>query len=122
MARPKRRARLKLKAQILVGEDIALGPGKADLLEAIAKAGSISAAARAMGLSYRRAWLLVDMMNKSFRAPLVETGRGGAARGGAKVTELGRQMLTRYRALEAAIGTAAEEHAASLFAALSRRA
>lgn len=97
---------LKLKAQILCGEAVAMGPGKADLLEAIAQQGSISAAGRAMAMSYRRTWLLVDEMNRCWRAPLVETVRGGG--GGARVTEAGQRVLTDYRALEAAIDQAAE--------------
>lgn len=95
MPRPEPRFR------ILLGEVIALGPGKADLLEAIESEGSISGAARHMGMSYRRAWLLVDTMNKSFRAPLIETAAGGTGGGGAMVTEFGRDMLARYRAIEA---------------------
>ena len=114
----KTQALLKLKAQLLVGDEIALGPGKADLLDAIEKAGSISAAARTMGLSYRRAWLLVDMMNRSFRQPVVETGRGGIARGGAQVTPFGRQILSRYRLLLQAIEAAAAKHAEALIAEL----
>ncbi|WP_066713652.1 winged helix-turn-helix domain-containing protein, partial [Sphingomonas adhaesiva] len=82
---------LKLKAQILCGEAIALGPGKADLLEAIAEHGSISAAGRALGISYRRCWLLVDEMNRCWRERLVVTGRGGG--GGAAVTDAGRRVL-----------------------------
>ena len=81
------------------GEDIAMGPGKADLLDAIEAAGSISAAARAMGMSYRRAWLLVDAMNRSFTQPLVETHPGGGQQAGAKVTETGQQVREAYRAL-----------------------
>jgi molybdate transport system regulatory protein len=113
-------AQLKLKAQLLKGETIAFGPGKADLLEAIEKTGSITAAARAMGMSYKRAWDLVDTMNRSFRAPLVETGRGGPARGGAQVTALGRKVVARYRALERALDTAAATHSAKLKALLAR--
>jgi molybdate transport system regulatory protein len=98
---------IKLKVQLLRGEEIAFGPGKADLLEAIAKTGSIAGAAREMGMSYRRAWLLVDVMNRSFRKPLVETGRGGSQRGGASLTGLGRSMLAHYRSLQAATAKAA---------------
>lgn len=87
--------------RILLGAVIALGPGKADLLEAIEAEGSISGAARRMGMSYRRAWLLVDTMNQSFRAPLVETAAGGKGGGGAQVTVFGRDMLARYRNIEA---------------------
>lgn len=77
-----------------------MGPGKADLLDAIAESGSISAAARKLGMSYRRAWVLVDTMNASFRSPLVETLTGGAQGGGAQVTELGRDVVRRYRQME----------------------
>jgi molybdate transport system regulatory protein len=76
-----------------------MGPGKADLLDAIAETGSISAAARAMRMSYRRAWILVDTMNSSFRKPLVDTSKGGVEGGGARLTPTGRTVLTRYRAL-----------------------
>jgi molybdate transport system regulatory protein len=89
------------RLRILLGESIALGPGKARLLAEIAATGSISAAARAMGMSYRRAWLLVAEMNRVFRAPLVEAGPGGKRGGGARITELGRDALARYRAMEA---------------------
>ncbi|HTN15112.1 MAG TPA: ModE family transcriptional regulator [Sphingomonadaceae bacterium] len=74
-----------------------MGPGKADLLDAIEATGSISAAGRAMGMSYRRAWMLVDAMNRCFAQPLVETHPGGGQQAGAKVTELGREMREAYR-------------------------
>ena len=90
------RARLR----VLLGEATAIGPGKADLLDAVARTGSISGAARAMGMSYRRAWLLIDTMNKCFRAPLVETNAGGKGGGGARVTGFGHDVLTRYRVME----------------------
>jgi molybdate transport system regulatory protein len=106
----------KIKAQLLVGDEIALGPGKADLLAAIAGTGSISAAGRAMGLSYRRAWLMVDAMNRLFAAPLVETRRGGP--GGAVLTEFGCAVLTEYRALQARLAVAAAEGCAALEARL----
>ena len=76
-----------------------MGPGKADLLEAIAETGSISAAARQMRMSYRRAWILVDTMNTCFKKPLVDTSKGGADGGGARLTPLGTNVLARYRAL-----------------------
>lgn len=101
---------VKLKIQLVKNDEIAFGPGKADLLEAIGKTGSIAAAAREMGMSYRRAWLLVDVMNRCFRKPLVETGRGGSERGGTSLTALGRSTLERYRALQAAAGKAAVPH------------
>lgn len=91
----------RLRLRILFGSDAMLGPGKADLLEGIRDSGSISAAGRAMGMSYKRAWSLVEEMNAAFRAPLVESARGGAKGGGAWLTGTGEQVLTAYRAIEA---------------------
>ncbi len=108
--------RWKLKAQLLAGEEIALGPGKADLLAAIDAHGSISAAARAMGLSYRRAWLMVATMNRCFARPLVETRQGGMA--GARLTGEGRAVLAAYRALEAELAAAGAASCAALAARL----
>ncbi len=89
------------RLRVLLGAAIAIGPGKADLLDAIAANGSISAAAKRMGMSYRRAWLLVDTMNGCFRGPLVASTRGGAGGGGAQLTPLGVEVLARYRDMEA---------------------
>lgn len=77
-----------------------LGPGKADLLEGIHRTGSIAAAGRSMGMSYKRAWVLVEAMNAAFRDPLVESTRGGARGGGARLTETGEAVLAHYRTLE----------------------
>jgi molybdate transport system regulatory protein len=96
-----------------------MGPGKADLLEAIGRTGSISAAARAMEMSYRRAWLLVDVMNRSFREPLVHSAVGGTRGGGAQLTGAGARVLARFRAMEAAALAAAEAHLAPLADELS---
>jgi len=89
------------KIRILIGAVVAIGPGKADLLAAIERTGSISAAARQMGMSYRRAWLLVEAMNATFHQPLVETLTGGEGGGGARITALGEDVLRRYRVMEA---------------------
>lgn len=89
-----------IKIHIPYGKVSAIGPGKADLLEAIQRSGSISAAARQMGMSYKRAWDLVDTMNKCFREPLVTTAAGGSYGGGAHVTEFGQNILKHYRAIE----------------------
>lgn len=110
----KREGRIDVKLRLLHGDDIAMGPGKADLLDAIAQAGSISGAARAMGMSYRRAWLLVEVMNTRFCAPLVRSAAGGSQGGGASVTELGKDVLSRYRAMQAALDETAAKHAAAL--------
>jgi molybdate transport system regulatory protein len=87
--------------RIMFRKAIAMGPGKADLLRAIEQTGSISAAARQLDMSYRRAWLLVDTMNQCFRSPLVETLTGGQHGGGARVTALGQDVLRRYLQMEA---------------------
>jgi molybdate transport system regulatory protein len=93
-------SQLKIKIQLHSGGEIAMGPGKADLLDAIAREGSISAAGRALGMSYRRTWMLVDVMNRCWDLPLVETAAGGSRGGGARVTELGLSILARYRSLQ----------------------
>jgi molybdate transport system regulatory protein len=80
-----------------MGKGLMLGPGKVDLLEAIARKGSISAAAREMDMSYRRAWLLVEAMNQMFARPLVVAAPGGARGGGAQVTEFGLEVAAAYR-------------------------
>lgn len=89
-----------LRIRIVFGEDAMLGPGKAELLERIRETGSIAAAGRGMSMSCRRAWSLVLEMNRAFREPLVETTRGGAKGGGARLTEAGATVLTHYRKLE----------------------
>ncbi len=97
-------ARLKLKVQLYCGDEIAMGPGKAALLQAIARSGSISAAGRELGMSYRRAWLLVDTMNRCFVEPLVDAHSGS----GAKVTAAGEAALSDYLALAKRAEHAAE--------------
>lgn len=92
---------LRPQIRIMFRKAIAMGPGKADLLQAIGETGSISAAARRMKMSYRRAWLLVDTMNQCFDGPLVETATGGNHGGGARITELGKEVLRRYREMDA---------------------
>jgi molybdate transport system regulatory protein len=82
------------------GTEVRLGPGKVRLLELIAETGSISAAARQMEMSYRRAWLLIDELNGIFGKPVVETAAGGAGGGGAKITPLGEAVIAAFRAIE----------------------
>ena len=100
---------LKLKAQLFAGAERAMGPGRADLLEAIDRCGSISAAGRELRMSYRYTWLLVDSMNRCFEARLVETSAGGGGGGGAVLTKAGREALAAFRGLEAALEGAAVE-------------
>ncbi len=99
--KPPAQAQERPRLRVLLGAAIAIGPGKADLLDAIAASGSISAAAKRMGMSYRRAWLLVDTMNGCFQGPLVASTRGGTGGGGARLTPLGAEVLARYRNMEA---------------------
>jgi molybdate transport system regulatory protein len=94
---------LKLKVQIMCGDQFAMGPGKADVLDAIAREGSISAAGRSLGMSYRRTWLLVDVMNRCWSEPLVEATAGGGQGKGARLTALGQDVLAAYRGLEACL-------------------
>jgi len=91
----------RLWIKIYFGDRGQVGPGKIRLLQGIAEQRSISAAARVTGMSYRRAWLLIDQMNKTFRAPVVQTHTGGNTRGGAKLTPLGEEIVVRYLELMA---------------------
>lgn len=100
-----------LRIRIVFGEDEMIGPGKAELLERIDRCGSIAAAGREMGMSYKRAWQLIGTLNAMFREPLVDSTRGGPGGGGAALTEAGRQVLALYRGFEA---EAAETGAARL--------
>lgn len=111
---------LKLKAQIFCADEPAIGPGKADLLEAIDREGSISAAGRALGMSYRRTWLLVDSMNRCWIDRLVETTPGGSRDKGARITPCGRQVLVAYRALERRLLETAEAGELDAFMPLLR--
>ncbi len=83
-----------------------VGPGRADLLAAIAETGSIAAAGKAMGMSYKRAWGLVQALNAGFGRPLVETSRGGSGQGGATLTPVGQEVLERYRHMRTAAAAA----------------
>jgi len=91
---------LRLMVRVAFGTHGALGPGKVRLLELIEQHGSITAAAKAMGISYRRAWLLVEGLKQAFRDPVVATQHGGAKGGGAGLTPVGREIVERYRTIE----------------------
>lgn len=114
-----RRPSVQFRLRILCGDDIAVGPGKVDLLEAIASTGSITAAAKALGMSYRRAWLLVDTMNRCFAQSVVAAATGGARGGGAHLTPLGADVVRRYRAAEAKAAKGAAKDLAALVALLT---
>jgi len=99
-ARKRRRAVLLPRLRVLRGAEVALGPGKVALLEAIGRERTMAGAARALGMSYMRAWTLVRTMNRSFRRPLVEAARGGAGRGATRLTRAGTAVLRLYREME----------------------
>jgi molybdate transport system regulatory protein len=105
---------VKCRVRVMLDEEIAIGPGKADLLAAIRDTGSISGAGKQLGMSYRRAWLLVDAMNRCFKVPLVETATGGQAGGGARLTVNGEKVLGRYATMMAEIDAVARAHARGL--------
>jgi len=85
----------------MVGRDIKIGPGKADLLQGIEQTGSIAAAGRQMQMSYKRAWYLLDTLNQCFQEPLVQTRKGGRGAGGTTLTPMGKKVLALYRSIEA---------------------
>lgn len=89
------------RLRVVLEPDIAIGPGKADLLQGIRRTGSIAAAGRQLGMSYKRAWYLIETMNRCFRVPLVEAVKGGPRGGGARLTAAGEEVLRRYRHMEA---------------------
>ncbi|WP_179405174.1 LysR family transcriptional regulator [Burkholderia guangdongensis] len=82
------------------GETVALGPGKVSLLEAVREHGSISAAARSLGMSYRRAWMLIDELNRSLKSPATVSEQGGVSGGGCTLTPVGDDIIRLYRAIE----------------------
>lgn len=91
---------VKLRMRVMAGDIIAIGPGKIELLEAINETKSIAAAAKSLGMSYRRAWLLVDSMNQSLSEPAVTTSTGGSHGGGTALTETGHLVISLYRRIE----------------------
>ena len=93
--------RVRMRVRITVGDAIAVGPGRIDLLEAVARHGSIAAAARSLGMSYRRAWLLLDALNQALHSPAITTAQGGERGGGSRLTPAGEALLRHYRQLEA---------------------
>jgi molybdate transport system regulatory protein len=108
----------RLRVSIVFESGARIGPGKAKLLESIRDTGSISAAAREMGMSYKRAWVLLDSINQAFTEPVVTAASGGAGGGGAILTEFGAEVLERYnRILDRAATNAADD-----LVALARRA
>jgi molybdate transport system regulatory protein len=112
--------RLGLHLRVVLDDAVAMGPGKVELLEGIVQTGSIAAAGRRMGMSYKRAWLLVDEMNTMFAGPLVGAAKGGAGGGGAALTPLGQRMLAAYRGLETAAAKAGARELTTMRRALAK--
>jgi molybdate transport system regulatory protein len=110
---------LKLQLRLRRGKDIVMGPGRAELLGQIEATGSIAAAGRRMGMSYKRAWALVESMNSTFRAPLVEAAKGGVGGGGARLTATGTEILAAYRGFERVVAESGAAYLEVLNAALT---
>jgi molybdate transport system regulatory protein len=112
----------RITIRVDLGTNGAIGPGKIRLMELISQHGSIAAAGKAMGMSYRRAWLLVDALNQLFREPLIAKQTGGSGGGGARLTKLGRDVVGRYRAIEGAAATASAADLRALKSSLAEKA
>ena len=108
----------RLQIRVVLGDIDRLGPGKVALLENLERTGSISAAGRAMNMSYRRAWLLIDTLNHVFRRPVVVTSIGGERGGGASLTPFGQEVIGLYRSMERAAAAALAPHMKTLAANL----
>ncbi|RTL36296.1 MAG: LysR family transcriptional regulator [Burkholderiales bacterium] len=116
------RPQLRWRLRVMCGELNAIGPGKIELLEAIQAHHSITAAAKALGMSYRRAWLLVDELNRSLKEPAVETAAGGSGGGGTALTPMGQRVLALYRGIEAQAEAACRDDIKRLLATVAREA
>jgi molybdate transport system regulatory protein len=103
-----------LRLTLVMDSGARIGPGKAALLESVHSTGSISAAARSMGMDYKRAWLLIDSLNRAFVTPAIERSTGGVGGGGAVLTPFGQELLERYRRLEAGAAALAKSDLKSL--------
>lgn len=111
---------LKLRMRVIAGETNAIGPGKIELLEAIDATRSIAAAAKSLGMSYRRAWLLVDELNQALCSPAVAATTGGARGGGSALTETGHQAVELYRKIEQQSAQACSEEIQQIVALVRR--
>jgi molybdate transport system regulatory protein len=110
-----------IKVRIYFNADTMLGPGKADLLQGILETGSIAAAGRRMGMSYKRAWYLVDTLNHYFSEPLVHSAKGGKAGGGATLTATGHMVLETYRRMQDKVAMAIHDDTAQLKAMIAHQ-
>ena len=104
----------------MTGDEIAIGPGKISLLEAIGETGSLTAAAKHIEMSYRRAWLLLDQVNRSLKRPAVRSAKGGEHGGGSELTEVGRKLIDLYRSIEATADQACANEIRQVIGLLAR--
>ncbi len=120
-AEPGRRVpQVRFRLRITAGDVIAVGPGKISLLEAIRETGSITAAAQALDMSYRRAWLLLDELNRALERPAVDSAKGGASHGGSALTEVGQELIALYRRVEATAEQACRDDLQRMLALMAR--
>ncbi len=110
----------KFRVRIMAGDVIAIGPGKVALIEAIDETGSITSAAKHLGMSYRRAWLLLNELNRALKQPAVDSATGGLQGGGSALTPTGRELVERYRRIESAAAKACEADLARLVGMIRR--
>lgn len=110
-----------IRPRLYLGPELSLGPGKIDLLRKVGELGSISAAARALAMPYKRAWLLIDSLNRGLPAPVIETATGGRAGGGAHLTSLGEALVAAYDALETKLNATARPELDTLLKLARRR-
>ena len=110
----------KFRLRVTTGDVIAVGPGKIALLEAIAETGSITAGAKRLDMSYRRAWMLLDELNRALKKPAVDSAKGGQHGGGSEITAVGRQLIELYRRIELAAAHACADDMARMVKLLAR--
>lgn len=110
---------VRFRLRVTCGETVAIGPGKIQLLEAIQQTGSLTAAAKSIGMSYRRAWLLIDELNRALKIPAVESAKGGEHGGGSVLTSVGEKLVQQYRSIEAAAAASCKAQIRALTALLA---
>lgn len=110
---------VRFRLRVTCGETVAIGPGKIQLLEAIQRTGSLTAAAKSIGMSYRRAWLLIDELNRALKIPAVESAKGGEHGGGSVLTSVGEKLVQQYRSIEAAAAASCKAQIRALTALLA---
>ncbi len=116
--RPKPQAKFRMR--ITAGDVIAIGPGKIALIESIAQTGSITSAAKSLGMSYRRAWVLLDQLNRALKKPAVNSAKGGPLGGGSVLTDTGRELIDLYRRIELTATQACQDDLAQLVRLIAR--